>query len=118
MKRIAFLILILLSATTALAQGEELPAEPAVWAEFIALSLGSGVAVAVVQVLRRLGLVALVPSFLRPILAMGVGVLAVKLSAILGVTVDLSALEALFAGGGATAIFGIGKELGLFDSKG
>lgn len=120
MKRFAFMIVVLLWTAVAFAQGEELPVGPAAWAEFIALSLGSGVTVAVVQLLRKLGVVSLIPAFLRPIIAMGIGLAAVKLSAFLGVTVDLSALQAIFAGGGATALFGIGKELQLpgFSSKG
>lgn len=106
------------------AQGEPPPpAEPSAGWEFLALAFSSGITTALVQLFRRINLLSLIPDFLRPVIAGVVGIGATALTAFVlqryGVELDLNAIVAFFgAGGGATALFGIGKNLGLLNSKG
>lgn len=112
------LFVFLLVPAVAFAQDTPPPAEPSALAEFIGLLFSSGLTVAVVQLIRRTGVVDLVPGFIRPLIAAGIGIGAVYLSNAIGITVDLSPIAALFgAGGGATLLFGLGKEAGLLKSS-
>ncbi len=88
------------------------PEMPSALAEFLGLLFSGGLTMALVQLLRRLGVVDKVPGFVRPLIAAGIGFGAVWLSQRLGVPIDLSPIAALFAaGGGASLLFGIGKEV-------
>jgi len=105
--------------------GQDLPSDPVESAgpgqQFIEY-LVNGVGVMVlVQALRIFGLVEKIPAFARPLLASGVGALAVYASTWAGFNVDLSALEAVLGGammgGAGTQLFGVLKGLGVFSPK-
>lgn len=119
MRKLFLTFAFVLVAGVLLAQGGgEVPEEPSALAEFIGLLFSGGLTVAIVQLLRRLGIVNKVPGFLRPVIAAAIGFGAVALSNYLGIVVDLSPIAALFAaGGGATWLFDVGKEAGLFKSS-
>jgi len=108
MKKAWLLVLLLLVVPVMMVAQEVAPeateALPDWGAEFIALLLSGGVTVAVVQLLRRLGVVNKIPGALRPIIASFIGMGAVMLSQYLGFEVDFSPLVALFAAGGGSAV--------------
>ena len=112
-----FLLVLFLTLAVGVAFGQETPpleppAGPSAVQEFIGLLFSGGLTVALVQLLRRLGVVGMVPGFVRPLIAAGVGLAAVWLSNQIGIQVDLSPIAALFAaGGGSTLLFGMMKEL-------
>ena len=111
---ILFVVLFSLVPILAFGQGNGDNGDPSVGAEFLGLLFSSGLTMALVQLLRRLGVVDLVPAFTRPLIAAVIGFGAVYLSNLIGVSIDLSPIAGLFAaGGGSTLLFGIGKELGL-----
>ncbi len=120
---IAFVLLLLLFPVIALAQDSgEPPAASATW-EFVGILISGGLVAALLQLFRRINLLSLIPDWLRPVLAGGVGIGTTWLTAYalanFGIELDLSAIVAFFgAGGGATALFAIGKNLGLLNSAG
>ncbi len=126
-KRLLLLgMLVLLIATIPLGFAQEeppVPPEPSALWEFIGILMGGGLVTAVLQLARRFKLLSLIPDWLRPVLAGGVGIGTMWLTAFVlanfGVELDLSAIAAFFgAGGGATALFAVGKNLGFLSSKG
>lgn len=112
----------------AIAKAEEVessasPVEPSAMWEFVGLLFSAGLTTALLQLFRRLKLLSLIPAFFRPVLAGVVGIGTAALSAYMltkyGVEIDLSAIVAFFgAGGGATALFAIGKEFNFLNSRG
>lgn len=99
------------------------PAGPSALWEFIGLLVNGGLSMALVQFFRRIKLLSLIPAFLRPVLAGGIGIGVSALTAYVltnfGVELDLSAIVAFFAaGGGASMLFGMGKELGVVKHEG
>jgi len=125
-KRWLWLLAVMLLMATALAFAQEeppVPPEPSALAEFITLLFSGGVVTALLQLLRRLNVLTLIPGWIRPVLAGGIGIGAVWVTAYLlenfGIVVDLSEIVAFFgAGGGATALFAMGKELGKLNHAG
>lgn len=120
---IVFLLLLFLFPVIALAQDSPDPPEPSVVWEFIGILFSGGLVAALLQLFRRINLLSLIPDWLRPALAGGVGIgttwLTVYVLANFGITLDLSAIVAFFgAGGGATALFAMGKNLGFLNSAG
>lgn len=115
-----FFAVAVLAPITAFAQDDPPPADdPSAGAEFVGLTFSAGLTVAVVQLIRRTGIVNKVPGFVRPLVAAVIGLGAVYLSNLLGIEIDLSPIAALFAaGGGASLLFGVGKEAGLLKSSG
>lgn len=117
-------MLVLTMSAVVLAQEEPpVPPEPSALAEFITILFSGGVVTALLQLFRRINLLTLIPGWLRPILAGGIGIGAVAATAYLlenfGIVVDLSPIVAFFgAGGGATALFSMGKELGKLNHQG
>lgn len=95
-----------------LAFGQDNGGDPSAGAEFLGILFAGGLTAAIVQLLRRLGIVDLVPGFTRPLIAAGIGLAAVWFSNLIGVQVDLSPIAALFAaGGGGALLFGMAKEI-------
>jgi hypothetical protein len=97
--------------------------EPSISWEFISLLFSGGLVIAFLQLLRRMKVLRYIPALFRPVVAGIIGIGTTALSAYLlanfGIEVDLSAIVAFFgAGGGATALFATGKELGLLNSEG
>lgn len=116
---IIFVVLFSLVPLLAFGQDEGGDPEPNLAKEFVGLLFSGGATVALLQLIRRTGIVATVPGWARPLIATAIGFGAVSLSSYLGMTVDLSSIEALFAGGGgATLLFALGKELGFLKSTG
>lgn len=118
-------VMLLLTATAVgFAQDEPpVPPEPSALAEFITLLFSGGVVTALLQLFRRINLLTLIPGWLRPVLAGAIGIGAAAATTYLlenfGIGVDLSPIVAFFgAGGGATALFAIGKELGRLNHSG
>ena len=119
---IVFVLLLFLFPVIAMAQGSSEPEPSTAW-EFIGILISGGLVAALLQLFRRMNLLSLIPSWLRPVLAGGVGIGTAWLTAYalanFGIDLDLSAVVAFFgAGGGATALFAMGKNLGLLNSAG
>ena len=106
------LFVVLFMSVPLLAFGQDNGGEPSAGAEFLGILFAGGLTAAIVQLLRRLGIVDLVPGFTRPLIAAGIGFAAVWFSNLIGVPIDLSPIAALFAaGGGGSLLFGIMKEI-------
>ncbi len=119
---VAFVLLLFLFPVIALAQGSPEPVPSAGW-EFLGILISGGLVAALLQLFRRINLLGFVPDWLRPVLAGGVGIGTTWLTAYVlanfGIELDLSSIVAFFgAGGGATALFAMGKNLGFLDSAG
>jgi len=124
MRKLLLLIVLLLFATgAALAQEGELPPEPSALWEFIGILFSGGLVAALLQFFRRIKLLSFIPDWLRPVLAGGIGIGTTALTAYVlanfGVELDLSPIVSFFgAGGGAAALFAMGKNLGFLNSEG
>jgi len=124
--RLLLLVATLVLAATAVGFAQEeppVPPEPSALWEFIGILLSGGLVTALLQLFRRFKLLSLIPDWLRPVLAGGIGIGASLLTTFVlanfGIELDLSAIVAFFgAGGGATALFAMGKNLGYLSSKG
>lgn len=109
---IVFVVLFSLVPILAFAQDDGGEVGPSLGKEFLALLFSGGLTVGIVQLIRRTGIVDKVPSFTRPLIAAGIGFAAIWLTSYLGLTVDLSPIAMLFAGGGVPAfLFAVGKAL-------
>ncbi len=123
MRKLLLLVIILMVfPAMAMAQGDEL-VEASLMAEFVTFLFGGGLTAAIVQLLRRIGILNYIPALVRPMLAgfIGIGAMTASeyLASTFGILIDFSPIVELFGGGGgAMALFSMGKEAGVLTSKG